>query len=154
MTQTNGKGGRTRPPRALVVDDEWMSVARLCAELRARGIEVDEARTRDEALDRLRKYPYRVVILDLMLPERSVGDLRHDLPSPEHGIAVLQAIRHGDFPGVSAQVPVFVVTGLGPEAMSVLEEAYGLGADAVFGKPVTPMVVAERVRLHLEDMAP
>jgi CheY-like chemotaxis protein len=152
MTQTSGKGGRTGSPRALVVDDEWMSVADLCAKLRARGIEVDEARTRDEALDRLRDYSYQVVTLDLMLPESSVGDLRHDLPSPKHGISVLQAIREGAIPGASPQLPVFVVTGLGLEAKDVIEEVDRLGVAALFGKPVPAAVVAERIRLCLEGM--
>jgi len=52
----------------LVVDDEMALRRTLCASLAASGFSVDEARTGEEALTKLRSQPFDLVLLDINMP--------------------------------------------------------------------------------------
>jgi two-component system KDP operon response regulator KdpE len=100
--------------RILVVDDDVRILKTLEVNLRARGYEVDLARTGEEALlIAARRHP-DAVILDLGLPSMD-------------GLDVVRGLR-GWTP-----VPIVVLSGRGTEASKV--EALDLGADDYLTKP-------------------
>ncbi|MGZ4701916.1 MAG: response regulator [Ilumatobacteraceae bacterium] len=100
--------------RVLVVDDDVRILKTLEVNLRARGYEVDLARTGEEALlIAARRHP-DAVILDLGLPSMD-------------GLDVVSGLR-GWTP-----VPIVVLSGRGTEAAKV--EALDLGADDYLTKP-------------------
>jgi len=139
-------------PHVLVVDYERKSVAGLCAELAGRGLAVDQACTEVEAMALLRTHVYVAVALNLMLPERHVVDMKRDRPKVEHGIAVLCAIRAGEFAeaGTSRSVPVFAITSLTFEARESLERVKQIGVNKTFTKPILPPIAAEEICLSIE----
>src|SRR5579864_5417707 len=63
-------GGETRARRVLIVDDE--SAIRLICRINlvASGWACDEAEDGDEALERIRREPPDIVLLDVMMPVR------------------------------------------------------------------------------------
>ena len=103
-------------PRVLVVEDTREVRELLVEILEAEGYHVDSAINGKDALNQLRRAPYDVVLLDLMMP---VMD----------GLALLDELKHETGAG---QTPVI--------AMSAFErfrgEATGLGARAFIGKPI------------------
>jgi DNA-binding NtrC family response regulator len=81
--------------RALLVDDEKDLVSALAERLGFRGIEAEFAVSGTEALEKMSRSPFDVVLLDLKLPGMS-------------GIEVLRELRRS-YP----DVPVLLITGHG-----------------------------------------
>jgi two-component system KDP operon response regulator KdpE len=100
--------------RVLVVDDDPRILRTLEVNLRARGYEVDLARTGEAALEAAAKRHPDVVILDLGLPTMD-------------GLDVVRGLRGW------TSVPIVVLSGRGSEAAKV--EALDLGADDYVTKP-------------------
>jgi DNA-binding response OmpR family regulator len=69
----------TNEKRILIVDDDDAIRALLFTILRRRGFAVDGARNGEEALTRLRKCAYSVMLLDLMMPMKSGWDVMDEL---------------------------------------------------------------------------
>ncbi len=100
--------------RVLVVDDDPRILKTLEVNLRARGYDVDLARTGEQALQLAARHHPDAVILDLGLPSMD-------------GLDVVQGLR-----GWSS-VPIVVLSGRGTETAKV--EALDLGADDYLTKP-------------------
>lgn len=91
-------------PRALVVDDDEPIRQMIARVLRRDGFEVDSARDGQEAIDRIEKNDYDLVILDLMMPRvDGFGVLRHiQTHNPERlGSVILATAMYSDL--VAAQ---------------------------------------------------
>ena len=142
----------TELKQILVVDDEHKSVMGTIRELERRGFSVDSVATQDEASYRLRSRPYDAVLLDMKVPIVVAGDVMGDTPRAEYGLEVLHSLRSGQFEteGARNTTPVFIVTALPPGA-SELEKAQTLGVEKIFYKPVSPILVAETVRIALRQ---
>ncbi len=102
-------------PRVLVVDDDPQVRELLAEYLRAKAYEVLEAATGGEALRRLREDRPHLVLLDIMLPDRS-------------GLEVLQEMKM-----IDPAVAVIMVTGL--HEQEVGRQAMQAGAFDYFAKP-------------------
>ncbi len=100
--------------RVLVVDDDLRILKTLEVNLRARGYEVDLARTGEDALQLAARHHPDVVILDLGLPGMD-------------GLDVVRGLRGW------TSLPIVVLSGRGTEAAKV--EALDLGADDYLTKP-------------------
>ena len=95
---------------------------------------------------------FSAVLLDLMLPTNTIGELKLDPALAENGVDLLRRIRQGDFAqkGTPQDVPVFVMSGLGPEVIELLNRVRQMSVKDIFGKPAPPILVAESIRICLE----
>jgi CheY-like chemotaxis protein len=123
------RGGRAPAPeraaRVLVVDDEPGVRLGFRLALEAVGHEVSEAGDGAEALDRLGRGPFDVVLLDLRMPRLD-------------GLGALCRLR-----GEGSEVPVVIVTAAG--RVEDVAEAVALGVADVLAKPVTPAALRRAV---------
>ena len=101
--------------RILVVDDEGDIRESLDALLSLEGYEVDLAANATEGAKRLESHSYDLVLLDLMMPDRS-------------GMDVLKDVRDRDL-----ETPIFMITAFGSTETAV--RALKLGANDYFTKP-------------------
>ena len=109
LEPVNNKG------RVLVVDDESDIREGLHTLLSMEGYIVDQAQNGTEGLQRLGTRLYDLVLLDLMMPDRS-------------GMDVLKEVRERD-----RETPIFMITAYGSIGTAV--EALKLGANDFFTKP-------------------
>lgn len=114
--------------RILVVDAEPQIRQSIRASLVKQGYEVSDARTGDEALDRVRSDKFNLVLLDINLPDMS-------------GLDVCRKIRAG------FDVVIIVLTSRRNETDKVA--ALDGGADDYVTKPFGALELAARVRAHL-----
>jgi len=103
------------PDRILVVDDEDDIRESLEALLSLEGFAVELASSANEGLKRLEESNFDLVLLDLMMPDKS-------------GIEAIQEIRQRD-----ADTPIFLITAYG--SIEVAVEALKAGANDYFPKP-------------------
>ena len=110
--------------RLLVVDDEVAFLIALRKLLTEPGIEVDTAETMEDSMGLLDRNSYDAVIADIRL----TGVQRKE------GIQILDHVKktHKD-------TKVIMMTGFG--SPDVMQEAYSLGADFYFEKPVSVSVL-------------
>jgi excisionase family DNA binding protein len=101
--------------RVLVVDDEASIRDLLTKTLSLSDYEVDTAPDGRSALERLRLYPYDLLIVDLKMP----------------GIDGLTVIREAK--RLNAAIPVIVITGFSTESAAI--EALNLGVTSYLTKP-------------------
>ncbi len=118
--------------RILVVDDESALRRTLRANLAARGYDVVDAETGEEALRLAEAHPPDLVVLDLMLPGIS-------------GLDVCRALR------ASSSVPILVLSARGEEQTKV--QALDLGADDYLTKPFGLDELLARVRALLRRLS-
>jgi excisionase family DNA binding protein len=110
-------------PRILVVDDESSIRDLLTKTLSLSDYDVDTAPDGTAALERLRLYPYDLLIVDLKMP----------------GIDGLTVIREAK--RLKADIPVIVITGFSTEYAAI--EALNLGVTSYLTKPFrVPQVLA------------
>jgi DNA-binding response OmpR family regulator len=108
--------------RILVVDDESQIRRVMRAILIPEGFDVDDAKSGDEALDRLRSGKYDLVLLDIDMPGMT-------------GFETCRAIR------AVSDMPIFMLTARSAERDKV--EALDAGADDYITKPFsTPELLA------------
>jgi DNA-binding NtrC family response regulator len=116
----------------LLVDDELNTLKVLSAILRGAGYGVTTARTAEEALDRIAKNPFDVVVTDFKLPGMNGGELLHEIQQ------------------IAPDIPVVMVTAYGSIGKAV--EAMKRGAFSYIAKPVHPdeliTVLREAVLKH------
>jgi DNA-binding NtrC family response regulator len=108
----------TTPPirgKVLVVDDELDIREGLELLLTSEGYSVDLAQNATEGLQRMESHGYDLVLLDLMMPDRS-------------GMEVLAEVRERD-----RETPIFMITAYGSVEAAV--KALKLGANDYFSKP-------------------
>ena len=102
----------------LVIDDEAAVNNNIRKILLKRGFSVDQAMTKEEALQRIENKAYRLVLLDLKIPGVK-------------GLELLQAIR-----GKSPDTLVVIITGYA--SIETAKESARLGAVDYLPKPFTP----------------
>lgn len=122
--------GDPRQPRVLVVDDERQNLQMLQVVLRNEGYVVDIAASGDAALDKSRKSPPDLVLLDIMMPGMD-------------GFETLKELKSLD--GLSG-VPVIFLSGL--EDLEAKLKGFSLGAVDYITKPFHIEEVRARVRIH------
>lgn len=121
---------RSRPRKALLVEDDHNECELLAAYLRMAGIEVDTAGDGGDALDYLRRQGRPdVVLLDMVLP-------RCDGP------ATVRAIREDP---AYAGLKIFAVTGHSPEKFPTIRA----GVDRWFCKPLNPAILVRALSKEL-----
>lgn len=113
--------------RLLIVEDEPNIVESLSFILRRAGFEVDAVTDGAEALNRVRRQAFEVLVLDIMLPGMN-------------GLDVLKAIRSDQ---ALSSLPVIVLTAKGQANDRRTAEA--LGASAFITKPFSNAEVVEHV---------
>lgn len=118
-------------PRALVVDDVGDNRDILSRRLISSGFEVTEADGGVDALDKLDRQAFDIVLLDIMMPDLC-------------GNEVLRALRR-TFSDV--ELPVIMVTALSESADVV--RSLELGANDYLIKPVDMAVALARINSHL-----
>ncbi len=102
----------------LVIDDEVAVNNNIRKILSKNGYHVDQAVTKQEALDRIAAQPYKLVLLDLKIPGVA-------------GLELLEAVREQN-----PDAKVIIITGYASIATAV--EAARLGAIGYLPKPFTP----------------
>ena len=118
-------------PRVLVVDDEPDLVELLRWNLVEAGYDVDAASSGSEALERVRRSPPDLVVLDLMLPDISGTEVCRKLrANPEH-----------------ADLPIIMLTAKAEEIDRVV--GFELGADDYVTKPFSPRELTLRIKAVL-----
>jgi excisionase family DNA binding protein len=115
--------GSTARPRVLVVDDEASIRDLLAKTLALAEYDVDVAPDGRSALERLRLYPYDLLIADLKMPGMD-------------GLAVIREAKR-----YKADLPVIIITGFSTESSAI--EAVNLGVAGYLTKPFrVPQVLA------------
>lgn len=117
--------------RILIVDDEPHIRRIMRATLSAAGYEVDDAKSGEEALEKLREYRPNMVLLDINMP--GMG-----------GIAACRAIR------ADSETAVIMLTVRNAEADKVM--ALDAGADDFVTKPFSTPELLARIRATLRRM--
>lgn len=122
--------------RVLIVDDEQNIVTSLAFLMRESSYEVRIARNGDEALRVLEAFRPNLILLDVMLPQRS-------------GFEVCREIR--DKPAF-ADVKIVMLTAKGRDLER--HEGLGMGADAYVTKPFSTKELMSTVHGLLQSTAP
>jgi two-component system, OmpR family, response regulator len=117
--------------RLLVVEDEPGLRMVVQSELQRAGYEVDALTSGLEAIARLSKERYDLVVLDVTLPGKS-------------GIEVLQYIR-------DKRMPTRVIMMTGMEGLSVAIKAVKLGADDYIPKPFDAEYLLTSIKMVLRQ---
>jgi two-component system KDP operon response regulator KdpE len=117
--------------RILVVDDDPQIRRAMKATLTARGYEVSDARTGDEALDKLRAEAYDLILLDVNMPGSS-------------GMEICRVIRS------TSDVAIIMLTVNNTEKSKV--EALDAGADDYVTKPFSMPELLARIRATLRRL--
>ncbi len=112
--------------RILLVDDEPLIIKGLRFSLQQEGYEIDQAVDGEEALEKILREPYDLVLLDVMLPKLS-------------GIEVCQRAR-----GENCDVPIIMLTAKGEDMDKILGLEYG--ADDYMTKPFNILEVKARIK--------
>lgn len=112
--------------RVLIVEDSEKIRSLLQSGLTSHGMAVDVARDGEEGLAFVDRYPYDVVVLDLMMPRL-------------HGLEVLKRIR-------AAQLPVRVLVLSALDEVGDRVKALDLGADDYLVKPYSFAEICARIR--------
>ena len=100
----------------LLVDDDKFILEAMADYLRSLGHRVETARGAQEALDRVREFPFDMVLSDVNLPDRD-------------GFSLLESVRQ-----TNPETPVVLITGFGTIENAV--EAIRLGAFDYLTKPL------------------
>ena len=117
----------TARPRLLVVDDEASIRDLLAKTLALAEYEVDVASDSRSALDRLRMYPYDLLIADLKMPGMD-------------GLALIREAKR-----YKGDLPVIIITGFSTESSAI--DAVNLGVSGYLTKPFrVPQVLAAAAR--------
>jgi two-component system KDP operon response regulator KdpE len=120
--------------RILVVDDEPQIRRIMRTTLTGAGYEVDDAKTGEEALDKLRVFRPELILLDINMP--GMG-----------GLAACRTIREED-----RNVAIVMLTIHNTEAAKV--EALDAGADDFVSKPFSTPELLARIRAALRRVPP
>jgi two-component system alkaline phosphatase synthesis response regulator PhoP len=119
--------------KILVVEDEPYIALGLKSDLALEGYEVEVARDGERALERARKEPFDLILLDVMLPGKD-------------GFAVCRELRYDGI-----RTPIIMLTAKTQEAEKVL--GLGLGADDYVTKPFSPIELRARVQAVLRRVS-
>jgi CheY-like chemotaxis protein len=96
------------------------------------GYDVEVAEDGAEALEKIKKQPYSMILLDIMMPKMT-------------GIDVLKAVRA--FENSTKDTPIFIITNLGQQG--TIEEAFKMGMDGyIIKSQVTPQQIVDEVNTY------
>lgn len=113
----------------LIVDDEETILLMLTTILRRENFHnIDTARTAEDALALCQRKRYDLILLDVMLPNRS-------------GFDICPLIRE------TTDAPIFFLTARSTDLDKL--SGFALGADDYITKPFNPLEVAARIKAHL-----
>lgn len=119
--------------KVLVVDDEKLIVKGIRFSLEQDGMEVDCAYDGEEALEKIKKEEYDIILLDVMLPKLT-------------GFEVCQQVRE------FSSVPIVMLTAKGEDMDKILGLEYG--ADDYITKPFNILEVKARLKAIIRRTAP
>jgi two-component system alkaline phosphatase synthesis response regulator PhoP len=119
--------------RILVVEDDPAIAFGLQLDLRSEGYDVEVEGDGESALERARKQPFDLVLLDVMLPRKD-------------GFEVCRELRRG-----GSKTPIIMLTARAEEAEKVM--GLELGADDYVTKPFSPRELRARVKAALRRTA-
>jgi len=119
--------------RILVVDDEPKIRRAMKSSLALQGFEVGDARSGEEALDKLRSDKYDLVLLDINMPGAS-------------GFEICRTIRS------AGEIPIVMLTVRNAEGDKI--RALEAGADDYVTKPFSVGELMARIRAHLRRSSP
>lgn len=125
----------TRPPRILVVDDDWLNRELLEGILDGVGYEVLLANSGDKALQLARSRAPDLILLDVRMPGMD-------------GYTVCRQLKAAP---ATARIPVIIITGL--EGEDDVEAARAAGADAVVNRMAPAAELLDRIRHLLPSAA-
>ena len=111
MIYGNALGNITMMKKILIVEDDQPTIEAMAFILNKRSIRADTALNGEEAIVRLKKEKYDLVLLDLLLPKKN-------------GFEVIKAIKTNGF---SKNAKILVFSNLGQK--EDIEKAMALGAD-------------------------
>ena len=111
--------------KVLIVDDERMICDSLGMILSRRGIDISKALKGRDAIRRIKKNDYNLIILDFSLPDID-------------GLDVLTQLKQ-----LRPDIPVIFMTGYGSETVTI--KAFKLGVSDYFIKPFNPKELGDRV---------
>jgi DNA-binding NtrC family response regulator len=117
----------------LVIDDEVAVNNNIRKILAKKGFQVDQAVTRDEALEKISGHPYKLILLDLKIPG-------------VQGLELLKNIRDN-----CPEAKVIMITGYASIETAV--EAARMGAVDYLPKPFTPDEIRDATDRALNPMA-
>ena len=115
--------------RILLVDDESAVLFAYKKVLQRHELVVDASSTKEETLELLKKYRYDVAILDLRLGGEN----------SEEGFELISHIK-----SKSPDTSIIMITAFGNQ--EIREQAFSLGADSYFEKPVSTNIIREALR--------
>jgi two-component system, OmpR family, phosphate regulon response regulator PhoB len=113
--------------KLLIVDDEEGVRSLVRMTLESENYEILEAKKAEEAIDLVREHQPDLVLLDVMLPDKS-------------GVEVCRTLKADP---LTASVTIVMLTAKAQSAD--LEEAEDAGADGYFTKPFSPVALLRRV---------
>jgi two-component system alkaline phosphatase synthesis response regulator PhoP len=119
--------------KILVVEDEPYIALGLKSDLALEGYEVEVARDGETAVERARRGPFDLILLDVLLPGKD-------------GFAVCRELRHD-----GVRTPIIMLTAKSQEAEKVL--GLELGADDYVTKPFSPLELRARVAAVLRRVS-
>ena len=116
--------------KVLLVDDDPQVRRMLGETLRQERLDVTEAASGKDALERYRENPADVVIMDIIMPGQD-------------GVEAIHSLR-GEFPGAK----IIAISGGSPNITGerLLKTASRLGADRTFGKPMEIELLVQTIR--------
>jgi CheY-like chemotaxis protein len=118
--------------QVLIVDDH-ADIRRLLSVSLSTEFSIQEAWDGDSAMDMVRRFHPKVVLLDVMLP----GNM--------DGFKILRTIKSDP---LTQDIKVAIVSARGQQTDQQMAEK--LGADAYFIKPFSPMQVKAWIRSHIQ----
>lgn len=121
--------------KILVVDDEPDIVELVTYNLKKEGFEVTSATDGEEALIKIRKGKFNLIVLDLMLPGMQ-------------GMELCRVLRND--PGTE-NLPIIMLTAKGEEVDRIL--GLEIGADDYISKPFSPRELVARVKAVLRRVS-
>jgi DNA-binding response OmpR family regulator len=121
--------GPSSPPRVLVVEDEPEMRDLLADNLELEGYRVAAVGSAEEALQRIERQSFALILLDVMLPQAS-------------GFELCRTVRARD-----ARIPIIMLTARTGESDRVL--GLDLGADDYVSKPFSVRELLARVRAQV-----
>lgn len=123
--------------RVIVIDDD-MYIRELYEEvLKGEGYDVDTAVNGQDALDKLSKGGYNLILMDIMMPKMD-------------GLGVMEALKAS--PPAIPNGPILMLTNLDHEPL--IQDALNKGAEAFLIKAdITPADLIEQVKKYLTQTA-
>ena len=123
---------RQEPGRLLVVDDNRVNRVLLARSLEAQGHRVETVENGRQALEKLRRDPFDLVLLDIEMPEMN-------------GYQVLETCLQDP---ELRDIPIIMTSSL--DELESVVKCVELGAEDYLNKPVNPVLLRARVNASLE----